>query len=330
MAEPPSENLEPRFVTCLCEHCHGGIEFDVAQLGGRSALTISCPHCAQETTLQEPPPPPPLVPEATEAPAPTAEPEPIAPLPPPPTRSGPPASPAAEPSPPPDPKWQTDLGVAHYRQTEFEEAFNCFLPAARQGFSNAQFCVAVCYFNGQGTPRNEREAVHWLRLAAAQGYVNAEFVLGTAFALGRGAERDQVEAAAWFRKAAVRGHAPSAASLADCLASGEGLKADLVEAHKWMKVASSLGLAGAETRCRELIARMTEAQFELADPAEFLRRKRLKKPVLAPPPAEPPPEVKPEIPDQRDEIQRLRDQNLSLEKKLAELHRFLESLAELK
>ena len=60
---PDETPLDPRFVVWRCDHCRNGIEFDVVQLAGRDVCRVPCPHCGQETSLQEPPPPPPLIPD---------------------------------------------------------------------------------------------------------------------------------------------------------------------------------------------------------------------------------------------------------------------------
>jgi TPR repeat protein len=119
-----------------------------------------------------------------------------------------------DPPPPPPPqirapmdvRWLTDLGVVYFRRRQFGEAFLCFSQAAQQGFATAQFCLAVCHFNGHGTALDEAAALPWLRQAAAQGDANAEFTLGLAYRLGRGVAPDESLAAQWLHKAAAHGH----------------------------------------------------------------------------------------------------------------------------
>jgi hypothetical protein len=41
----------PRYVTCPCQHCDGGIEFDGSDFAKDEALLIECPHCKMETML---------------------------------------------------------------------------------------------------------------------------------------------------------------------------------------------------------------------------------------------------------------------------------------
>ena len=107
---------------------------------------------------------------------------------------------------PVDVRWLTDLGVVYFRQHQYGEAFLCFSRAAEQGFATAEFCLAVCYFNGHGVPQDEAAAVPWLRAAAARGDANAEFTLGLAYRLGRGVAPDESLATQWLQKAAAHGH----------------------------------------------------------------------------------------------------------------------------
>ena len=238
---PNETSLEPRFVAWPCDHCRNRIEFDAVQLAGRASCRVPCPHCGQETSLQEPPPPPPLIPD--EGWTQPAQPENLAVLEPANSAAEPPSPPPAPPvmskpveeispgesttifmpkpitvSLPPDPlpptltrapvdvRWLTDLGVVYFRQHQFGEAFLCFRRAAEQGFATAQFCLAVCYFNGHGTARDEAAALPWLQPAAAQGDANAEFTLGLAYSLGRGIAPDPLLASEWLQQAAAHGH----------------------------------------------------------------------------------------------------------------------------
>lgn len=61
-------STSPRYVTCRCQYCDGGIEFDASQLDKGETRTVECPHCQLETTIfvpraQPPPPIPPPPPE---------------------------------------------------------------------------------------------------------------------------------------------------------------------------------------------------------------------------------------------------------------------------
>ena len=126
-----------------------------------------------------------------------------------------------DPPPPPrtggavDVRWLTDLGVVYFRQHQFGEAFLCFSRASEKGFAAAQFCLAVCYFNGHGTKQDEATALPWLQKAAAQGDANAEFTLGLAYRMGRGVAADEALASQWMQKAAQHGHPEAIRQLRD-------------------------------------------------------------------------------------------------------------------
>jgi hypothetical protein len=126
-----------------------------------------------------------------------------------------------------DVRWLTDLGVVYFRQHQFTEAFLCFSRAAQQGFATAQFCLAVCYLNGQGTGQDDAAAFPWLQKAAAQGDGNAEFTLGMAYRLGRSVIRDESRAAQWMQKAAQHGHPEARRQLGEAN-PGQGASAESI------------------------------------------------------------------------------------------------------
>ena len=50
--ESPTEGQPPaNYVTCRCQHCGKGIEFDANQMGGDETRVVECPHCQLGTTL---------------------------------------------------------------------------------------------------------------------------------------------------------------------------------------------------------------------------------------------------------------------------------------
>ena len=73
---------------------------------------------------------------------------------------------------------------------------------AEQGDANAQYTLAIKYVNGWGVPKDEKEAVKWLRLAAEQGDVDALFRLPVMLERGDGVPKDDKEAVKWYRLAA--------------------------------------------------------------------------------------------------------------------------------
>jgi TPR repeat protein len=81
--------------------------------------------------------------------------------------------------------------------------------AAEQGYAPAQFNLGLMNANGQGTPKDDSEAVNWFRKAAEQGFAAAQNNLGLMYAKGRSVREDKVQAHMWLNLAAA-GNAGSA------------------------------------------------------------------------------------------------------------------------
>ena len=84
----------------------------------------------------------------------------------------------------------------------FQEQFK----AAEQGDARAQNSLGVMYYNGEGVPQDDAEAVKWYRKAAEQGDAAAQSNLGIMYANGKDVAQDTVEAYAWFAVAAANGY----------------------------------------------------------------------------------------------------------------------------
>jgi TPR repeat protein len=150
---------------------------------------------------------------------------------------------------------QVNLGIAYAKgegiPKDEVEAVRWIRRAAEKGFAKAQFILGAVYFEGLGgVPKNYVQAVKWIRKAAEQGFADAQFELGEAYAKGGGVSKDYVEAVKWYRQAAEQGHAKGQLHLAWAYTKGEGIPKDEVEAVKWYRKAAEQGLA--------------EAQFQLA------------------------------------------------------------------
>ena len=58
VARQPDTEDQPsaNYVTCRCQHCDKGIEFDASGFAKGETQIVNCPHCALETVLFVPPP----------------------------------------------------------------------------------------------------------------------------------------------------------------------------------------------------------------------------------------------------------------------------------
>lgn len=68
-------------------------------------------------------------------------------------------------------------GLESAKSENYEEAFTCFLAAAQQGYSKAQFNTAVCYEQGRGV-RKDKEKVRTqkvLSILFSVSYIRNQF-----------------------------------------------------------------------------------------------------------------------------------------------------------
>lgn len=116
------------------------------------------------------------------------------------------------------------------------------LPAAKQGFAEAQVYLGDCYASGNGIKRerpevpaapNPHEAVKWYRLAAEQGSAEAQTKLGNYYSGDRGILADVNEAVKWYRLAAEHGDAEAQYRLGLCYKFGAGVPKNFIKAVWW-------------------------------------------------------------------------------------------------
>jgi TPR repeat protein len=69
----------------------------------------------------------------------------------------------------------------------------------------AQFDLGVIHEQGDGIPKNQKEAVRWYSLSADQGHVQAQLSLARIYYEGAGVKKDPVETYKWIYIAGVIG-----------------------------------------------------------------------------------------------------------------------------
>lgn len=110
----------------------------------------------------------------------------------------------------------------------------------------AQVQLGVIYLTGDGVPRDDAEAVKWLRKAADQDNARAERYLAEMYFKGRGVTADSTEAAKLLQMAAEQGDAESEHNLAVLYVQGEGVARNPKQAALWMRKAADQNLASAQ------------------------------------------------------------------------------------
>ena len=93
--------------------------------------------------------------------------------------------------------------------------------------------IGLCYRDGRGTDRNDREAVRWLLYAGKSGNARALFELGAVYENGLGVEVNARTASGLYEKAADAGSAHACLALARIAAEGIGTEPDLKKATTW-------------------------------------------------------------------------------------------------
>ena len=102
------------------------------------------------------------------------------------------------------------------------------MKAADQGNVDAQFIVAVHYYNGDGVKANKKEAFNWWMKAAEQGCANAQFNVGCCYDEGEGVKANKKEARKWWMEAAKQGNIEAQNKIDDY----KGVKGDKQEASR--------------------------------------------------------------------------------------------------
>lgn len=117
--------------------------------------------------------------------------------------------------------------------------------AAEADYAEAQALYAQLVLDGDGVPRDQREALAWFSRAAAQGHLMALNMVGRCYDLGWGTPVNKQRAAECFRIAAQRGLDWAMYNYATLLALGDGVPADRPAALAWFHQAADLGNAKA-------------------------------------------------------------------------------------
>ncbi|MCK5698059.1 MAG: sel1 repeat family protein [Gammaproteobacteria bacterium] len=91
------------------------------------------------------------------------------------------------------------------KQSYYEAADVCKI-MAKKGERNAQFSLAVMYYQGNGMMSNMNDSQKWMRKAALQNHNQAQYNLGLMIANGQGSEADLIEAYAWLTISAENGY----------------------------------------------------------------------------------------------------------------------------
>ncbi|XP_029298285.1 death ligand signal enhancer isoform X2 [Cottoperca gobio] len=174
------------------------------------------------------------------------------------------------------------IGLESANKENYEEAFTCFLAAAQQGYSKAQFNTGVCYEKGRGVSEDKEKALHYYWQAAVGGHRQAQYRYAKLLLTSRGHQsleelntaidlleqasaagltkaqvclasvytqepvRDGSRSVHFLKMAAESGDDTAQLFLGQCFESGFGVQQNLMTAIQYYKQAAQAGNKQAE------------------------------------------------------------------------------------
>lgn len=149
-----------------------------------------------------------------------------------------------------DEKWETyekryAQANQHYMNGNIATTFHMLKELADAGYLKAINAYGVMIAKGQGTDRNVKDGLRYVRCAAEKGLSTAQLNLGLAYRWAYGLKPDYEQAFEWFLKAAENPIEPDAdafAWLSECYRLGIGTEVNEEEAEQWAQKARDNGM----------------------------------------------------------------------------------------
>lgn len=125
-------------------------------------------------------------------------------------------------------------GWTAYERGDYSQAFDSWLPLARQGHVSAQINLAVMYDHGTGVAQDVNHALGWYQAAAHQGSAIAQYNLGLFLADREMLSSDDEDGLYWLFKAAAQNYADAQYRLGLMYADGVAGQVKIAEAPHWL------------------------------------------------------------------------------------------------
>ncbi|KAI9208514.1 uncharacterized protein BJ171DRAFT_595659 [Polychytrium aggregatum] len=117
---------------------------------------------------------------------------------------------------------------------------------ARAGLAHAQFCLAICCYNGIGTPENNSKAFKWAQLAANSGQPGAQNLLGNMYIEGSGVSQDSNLGYYWYQRSGEQGEPSAIYNMGTLYERGVVVEQSLSRAFDYYLRAAILGSVNAQ------------------------------------------------------------------------------------
>lgn len=149
-----------------------------------------------------------------------------------------------------------------------KNALQALQERAATGDADAQCGLGKQYEHAVGVPRDNTQAVLWLRKAADQGNIAAQVELGVVF----DKMQDYEQAMVWYRKAAEQGNARAEYNIGLAYQNGESVPKDAAQAVVWYRKAANQGDGMAQLNLGVLYETGNGVPQDYAQAAELYRK----------------------------------------------------------
>jgi TPR repeat protein len=141
------------------------------------------------------------------------------------------------------------------------EGVELYKALALQGNLDAMVATAITLIeldDGVGVEVDEEEGMRWLEKATQANSAQAEYEMAVCYYNGNPLAEDEPAAAAFFKRAAAQGHVGGMFMYGDCLMDGIGCEKDMAAAIPWMYAAAEKGHRAARSRILALLNSMDQ------------------------------------------------------------------------
>lgn len=127
-----------------------------------------------------------------------------------------------------------------------ESAVQWLKQAASSNIAAAQFCLALCYYNGIAVKSDDSKAFKWCEAAGVLGHPGAQNVLGNLYIEGSGCTANPNLGLRWYIKAAEKKEAAAIYNIGTLFERGLAVEQDINQAFEWYVRAAVFGSVNAQ------------------------------------------------------------------------------------
>jgi len=133
---------------------------------------------------------------------------------------------------------ELDQAIFDINRGEFKSAISTLEPLVIEGYSPAQYYMALMYKEGTGIEKNLKKAFDLFGLSAEQNYPEAQFDLALMYSEGEVVKKDLKKAFTLTEKAASKELASAQFNLAVMYYNGQGVRRDYYKASRHYELAA--------------------------------------------------------------------------------------------